>query len=543
MKKDGYFLYVRKSTDTEDKQVQSLDDQINIMKKKADILWLYIIDIFSESMSAKAPWRYRFNEMIERIYKWEAKWIIAWKIDRLTRNPIDTWTIQFMLQNWTLEKIITNDRDYNPVDAWLLFSVETWMSNQFILDLKKNVKRWMDSKTDKWVFCWKAPEWYINNRLDKTIEIDSERYHLVRKMWDLMLSWDYSVPRIVTKIDEEWKFKRKRRWTLWWTPITLSWMYKTFTNPFYTWDFMWNWEIRKWTHKAMVTYEEFYRVQQLLWNHWRTVKAKTKEFSYTWIIRCWECWSMITATEREKVIKATWEKRFYIYYLCTKKRKWCECCSQKPIKLEDLEHQINTILNNIDILPEFKERAINIIKRDFNKELEEKNNIKLNIEKQIKDNEKKLVNLIDLLTDWILEKEDYILKKKSIIIDINNSKQKLENIDKNMEYRLDVTERLFDFVMVAKTKFNYWDIKIKRVIFSALGENFILKDWKLGIELHSWLKPIEINWWECKREYRRLEPIEKGIKFRETNALTGRFLLWYSYGELNPSPSLEKAMS
>jgi hypothetical protein len=50
-----YFLYVRKSTDSEDKQVQSIDDQINVMKQKAQLLDINIIEVFQESMSAKAP--------------------------------------------------------------------------------------------------------------------------------------------------------------------------------------------------------------------------------------------------------------------------------------------------------------------------------------------------------------------------------------------------------------------------------------------------------------------------------------------------------
>ena len=132
MNNNKYFLYARKSTtDVEDKQIQSIDDQIRVMKEKAKILWIKIVDVIDESMSAKAPWRYRFNEIIQRIEKWEANWIIAWKLDRISRNPVDSWTIQYMLQIWNLNKIITNDREYTPIDAWLLMSVENWMSNRY----------------------------------------------------------------------------------------------------------------------------------------------------------------------------------------------------------------------------------------------------------------------------------------------------------------------------------------------------------------------------------------------------------------------------
>jgi DNA invertase Pin-like site-specific DNA recombinase len=121
------------------------------MKKKAKSMWINIVKVFTESMSAKAPWRFRFNEMVQRIENWEARWIISWKLDRLTRNPVDTGTIQYMLQDNRLDVIVTNDREYFPQDSWLIFSVETWMANQYILDLIKNVRRWLDSKYAKWI--------------------------------------------------------------------------------------------------------------------------------------------------------------------------------------------------------------------------------------------------------------------------------------------------------------------------------------------------------------------------------------------------------
>ena len=76
-----YFLYARKSTDEEDRQITSIDDQIREMKKLASDRGLKIIKVFEESKSAKNVGRPVFNEMIERIIKGEAKGIVCWKAD------------------------------------------------------------------------------------------------------------------------------------------------------------------------------------------------------------------------------------------------------------------------------------------------------------------------------------------------------------------------------------------------------------------------------------------------------------------------------
>ena len=84
-----YFLYARKSTEAEDRQVASIDDQIREMKKIAQERGFKIVQIFQESQSAKKVGRPIFNSMIERIEKGEAEGIICWKADRLARNMVD----------------------------------------------------------------------------------------------------------------------------------------------------------------------------------------------------------------------------------------------------------------------------------------------------------------------------------------------------------------------------------------------------------------------------------------------------------------------
>ena len=112
-----YFLYARKSSESEDRQVQSIDDQINRLKKLANDLNLDIKKIYIEAKSAKKPDnRPIFDEMLQRIENNEAQGILCWQINRLSRNPIDSGKIGWLLQQGTLKSIQTIDRQYLPED-------------------------------------------------------------------------------------------------------------------------------------------------------------------------------------------------------------------------------------------------------------------------------------------------------------------------------------------------------------------------------------------------------------------------------------------
>lgn len=72
-----YFLYARKSTDVEDKQVRSIDDQLAVLRALAKDENLNIAQEFIERQSAKKPGRPVFNEMLARIEKGKAQGIIS----------------------------------------------------------------------------------------------------------------------------------------------------------------------------------------------------------------------------------------------------------------------------------------------------------------------------------------------------------------------------------------------------------------------------------------------------------------------------------
>ncbi|PIQ92950.1 MAG: hypothetical protein COV69_00505, partial [Parcubacteria group bacterium CG11_big_fil_rev_8_21_14_0_20_39_14] len=100
-----FFLYARKSTDTEERQIRSIDDQIAELKELAKKENLEITKIFIEKQTAKEPGRPIFNEMLSRIEKGEAEGILAWHPDRLARNSVDGGKIIWLLDIEKLKEL------------------------------------------------------------------------------------------------------------------------------------------------------------------------------------------------------------------------------------------------------------------------------------------------------------------------------------------------------------------------------------------------------------------------------------------------------
>ena len=89
MIKPKYFLYARKSSEDDDKQVMSIEAQLFELREFARKENLEIVEEFQESKSAKKPGRELFNEMMARIENMDGVGILAWHPDRLARNSVD----------------------------------------------------------------------------------------------------------------------------------------------------------------------------------------------------------------------------------------------------------------------------------------------------------------------------------------------------------------------------------------------------------------------------------------------------------------------
>ncbi len=142
-----YFLYARKSTDVEDKQVLSIDAQINELREFAERERLGITAELIEKQSAKIPGRPIFNDMLTRIEAGEADGILAWHPDRLARNSVDGGRIIYLLDTEKLKtlKFPTLRFETDPQGKFML-NIMFGQSKYYVDSLSENTKRGLREK-------------------------------------------------------------------------------------------------------------------------------------------------------------------------------------------------------------------------------------------------------------------------------------------------------------------------------------------------------------------------------------------------------------
>jgi site-specific DNA recombinase len=113
-----YFLYARKSSESEDRQVLSIDAQISEMQAIARREGFEIVETLAEARSAKtAENRPEFTRMLSRLERREVDGILCWRLNRLARNMREGGVIIDLLSSGVISEIITSEKRYKSGDS------------------------------------------------------------------------------------------------------------------------------------------------------------------------------------------------------------------------------------------------------------------------------------------------------------------------------------------------------------------------------------------------------------------------------------------
>ena len=521
-----YYLYARKSSESEDRQLQSIDDQVNRLKRLASDLGLDIKKVYTEAKTAKKPnGRLVFDEMIERIENGEAGGILCWQINRLSRNPVDSGKIQWLLQRGVIKSIQTIDREYKPEDNTLLFSVESGMANQFLLDLSKNVKRGIQSKLEKGWRPGMSPVGYINDLANHTILKDPGRFALIRKAWDLMLTGSYVVPQILDKLNNEWGFRSIKRKRSGGNPLAMSGLYKVFTNLYYTGIIVHKGQQYPGKHEPIVTLEEFDRVQVILGRKGKP-RPQKHNYAFTGSIRCGECGCFYTAETHKKLIKETGEIKSYTYYHCTRRSNKVRCEQRKSVSEADLEQQIEKEIEKYTIMPEFLQWALEVLNKKNDTEIEDRTKVYEMQHKNLTATQRELDELTKMRYRQLIDDVTFVKEKAELQDKIAQMQTKLRETETRAERWLVLTEETFSFATYARKAFITGGLELKKEILLALGKAPIIQNGTLTIEPNEWFAPINKGYPALEKEYKRLELNKTPLSKAKTEALTSVITRW-----------------
>ncbi len=534
-----YIIYARKSSESEDRQAQSIDDQIERLTNLAKQLNLNVIDVVSESKSAKQPNnRPMFGKLLERMHSGEANGILCWHLNRLSRNPVDSGSIQWMLQRNIIQSIQTFDRAYKPDDNAILFSVESGSANQFIIELRKNTVRGMERRVDKGWMPNMAPLGYLNakDEQEKGIIVpDPERFHLVQKIWQLMLTGTYSAKKVCDLANNEWGFRTRKFKRIGGNRLSDSGVYRILNNRFYTGMISYKKVWHKGSHMPMVTQDEFDYVQRVLGKR-GTTRPKKREFAYTGFIRCEECGCLYTAETKAKKIKLTGNVKSYTYYHCTRKRKDITCSQRLCVTEAKLQSQIEKELLQMTIDPEFGQWAVNHLAKEREKEVAISSSIRKSQQNTTADIQTQLGELTRMRMKGLIDDETYLKQKNALaaeVAKINSENQKL--IDR-AERATELTEKVFNFATYAHAHFVNGSPQEKREIVMALGSNQTILNEILNISLHPWFKKVQLSQMAYETKKEGLEPTKNSSLKSKTDRLATVGSTWLRGWDSNPGP-------
>ena len=480
-----YILYARKSSESEDRQVQSIEDQRRILRAFAQERAFEITQEIEESHSAKDPGdRPGFDQMLKHIEQGRAEGILCWNVNRLSRNPIDSGRLSWLLQQGILQVIQTPEKPYLPSDNVLIFSVETGMANQYILDLKKAVRRGTESKLAKGWFPHRAPEGYINNLRDHTIESDPERFALLQRAWRLLLNGTHTPSRVITVLNEEWGYRTRETARGGGKKLSRSAGYRLFSSRFYAGYFEHGAQVYKGSHPPMLTLTEFEEVQQQIRGQIGRPHYQKREFAYTGLIHCGRCGRSVTA----EMQPGRHGRGQWIYYHCN---NVSGVCSKRCIREDVLEEKINRCLDQVTITPEFKEIVRDGLEGWLTKEFGSQETQYGQQLRAMEAGEKMLNELVEMRLRLLLADDQYRTKQQELTATVSHLRLEVGRLQERLDHTRAVIENALDFRVHAQEQFLIGNLAKRREIARSLGVRYVFDEGTVFIELHPLLVPMQ----------------------------------------------------
>lgn len=471
-------IYARVSSKEQEETGYSLPAQEKLLKEYALRKGFEIAKIFSVSESASGKHQRKvFAEMLDYVRKNNIKIIVCEKVDRLTRNlrdgvKINEWMnedpereIHFVKEGC----VLTRDSRSHEKFIW---NIKVSVAQFYTDNLSEEVKKGQMEKIRQGWLPTKPPLGYktVGEKGHKIHVIDEEKAPLIRKMFELYATGNYSLKKLVQIMYEEGLRTRSGN------KLCKSRLAKLLSDPFYYGGIRWNGQIYQGKQEPLISKELFERVQMIL-KRKATPKYRKHFPLFRGLIKCDECGGLIT-----------WEThKGHWYGHCNHYRN----CSQKAwVRQEKIEEQLLPYFEKITIRnPRIAEWIKKALKESHQDEIEYHNKAIEELNRRYEQIQRRLNILYDdkldgkITSDFYEQKfNQYTQEKEEIVVSIEKHSRA------QTEY-FELGVNILELSQKAKEIYQKATIEQKRTLLGLVFSSLRLNEGKLKV---SFSKPFEI---------------------------------------------------
>ena len=477
----NYIIYVRKSTESKDRQALSIEAQKRELQEFADINNLKVVKIFEESQSAYKLGRPVFDNMMNLCAEGLANGILVWKCDRLARNALDGGRLIQALDDKILQEIRTPYEVFRQEDNRMMLYVLFGMSNDFSRQISANVKRGNRQKYARGEFMGRAPVGYLNAKVGNSRNIihDPVKAPIVRKIFEKYAEGKYALSDL-----EEFASSMGLT-NIGGKKLHKSEIYRMLKSTVYYGVYTHGGEAHQGSYEPLISKDLHEKVRNVLSDR---SKPRSKEWvhNYTGLIHCSSCGCSITAETKQKYYRRTKRHASYTYYRCTRRRGKC---TEPAVTDRELEEMLMKSVSQISIDKEIWELGVKLLKAKHADEFKLHRKVVSNLELELQRIESSMEKLLTLRINEEITANEYAKNKKSLIEKKMEINEKISDRDHSTTNWLERAENFFETAYYARSVMQGHDMEAKRGLVQAVGSNLFLGNKILEF---SFKKPFDV---------------------------------------------------
>ncbi len=474
-------IIARVSTEEQKETGHSLPAQIARMKDYCECNNFEIIKSYSfDETGYKSAQRVEFGKIIENINEHREKIVICFdKVDRLSRDIFDKSVAslyekavsdEIELHFVSDSQIINNSM--NAGDKFM-FGIKLGLSKYYSDAISDNVRRAFEQLRREGKWLGPSPLGYLN--LDKTLVIDPERGHIIKKAFELYSTGNHSFASIKDEITAL-GLKSKQG-----NIISRSVVETILKNPFY-YGTAFSPKYGHYTHiyPRLITKDLFDKCQEVrLGRRNLPSKVLSRDYIFKGLLKCKKCGCSITPEYKCKP-----NGKEYVFYSCTNAKG---ICKRQYINEQDLLKPIYEVLNSFsNISEDIQKELVQELRKTTEAEIEFHKKQMHRIRKDYDDVKKRDDNLLNALIAESITKDIYDKKHQELADEL----QRLEiELSEHRQADYDYQTTVSTVISVARRAMeifeNCSEASEKRAFLNFLLQNPMLEGKKLEFNLAS----------------------------------------------------------